>query len=267
VPLAAAPFVLQFDFGLLQMTYMSVSPSSSGVPSGASASTVVGKSDFWGSLYGDHGEVSALKRRGYRRIGTIFLAGLASSVVAGVFLGAPACVVTCIVVGIVPHFTPRGTLGIFFEADRAIKAKMYEVFGQSITINSCDSHVNSPHSVANNASDADIASSGMAVKGVLILNKAWLGEARAEADPNLRMEILRLYKQVLDIFNGAMDRRSVLGQVIRAINDANLSTERKALFVRAAQDYVDNVSPPEADSGSKPGVLRRMAQWCGFVRG
>lgn len=249
------------------MTYMSVNLSSSGVPSGAPASTVVKESDPWESLCGGSGAIAALKRRGYGRISITFLVGLASGTVAGMLGGVPVGIVACLVFGVVPHFTPWGALGIVWDVDRAVKAKMHEVFEQSVDVDNCDSSVNLPHPIVDNTSSAGTTRGDTAVKGVLILHKAWLGEVRAEADPDLRMEILRLYKQVLDMFNGAVNRRSVLGQAIQAIDDANLSAERKALFVRAAQDYVDDVSPPEADSRGKPGVLRRMAQWCGFVRG
>jgi hypothetical protein len=269
-PRVAVFWVLTFNRGLLHGARMCVGPSPSSlvVAREVPVSTVDEGADWANSLYGDRGTVTLLKRCGYLRIGVIFLAGLASGAAAWMFLGMPVGMAVCLVVSLVPHFTPWGVLGVFWSADRTINAKMREVCGRSADVGDCNFFENSHYPAAD---AAPLSSNTSAMDKVMILHRACFGEICGETDSKSKVAMAALYKGVLDIFNGTRDGKTVLVRATQAIDDANLSPERKALFIQAVKDCVENEPAPEAvpnTEAGEPGMFMRAVRWCSsFLHG
>ncbi|MDR0727481.1 MAG: hypothetical protein LBF26_01110 [Puniceicoccales bacterium] len=180
--------------------------------------------DLYEDLCGEHGVLTALKRRGFWQIGVVLLAGSVCGVVAGVFFGTFAGAFVFLGVGILPHFTPWGVSGTFKEVDRVTKVKMHAVFDNVLA------------------------------RGVLPLQDVWMREYRAEGNADVRSELCGFYKSLLAMFNGAKRRRDVLQQAIRLIDDTKLSSERKVLFIRAVEDFVARESVHAAGAAPEGGA-------------
>jgi hypothetical protein len=235
------------------------------IQSGAPVSKMGEKLDLGDFLCGNDSTIAVIKRRGYWRIGEVLVAGLVGGAATWIFWGIPVATFVFLFVGVVPHFTPWGAVGIFFDASRAIEEKMAEICKHSTDTNNCDLFVSPSFPTAIIPSVVPNTDVTNALTKITILHDAWLPECRAETDPNLKMNILALYKSILDIFKTEKDGKNVLVQAIQAIDSANLSSERKVLFIRAVKDCVGNETAPGAilnDGIDEPGIFARAYRWC-----
>jgi hypothetical protein len=205
----------------------------------------VGASGLWGNLYGNSGSITQLKGRGRWKIVCFSALGIAGGLACGIFC-VPAGIAVGLAIGVVPHFTRFGVLQVIRDADQEIRAESQKFCARSGDGDACNFLANLPHPVefgGNSTSHSGGMADGVVDGGALAtMHAVCFRERSVEADPNSKVEILNVYKSVLDAFNSNVSEEEAHEQAIQVINNSSLSNARKVAFIASAKAFAEGAS-------------------------